>query len=230
MAQEGGFVEAANAVGDDVVGDRGADRVGFGEPEDRFEAGFEVADTPTGPGGGIGVVAAPLVNGAEPLSTVGGFGPNPGQHVLVAEAAVFQGGDAAVTEAATREDDGAAPRFQDTQPVRCPLLAPGVVLLGDLAIGFGPTVDRFTPRFENRSGFGLGGTLTQQRTVGVVMQHIPSIEADAVGNVTQNQMYRGIGQLLNRRDAIGGGDRIEEWRDRGLLQENLRPDPKSRLT
>ncbi len=228
VGQEGGFVEAADAVLEDVVGDRGADRVGLGEPEDGFEAGFEVADPPARPGGRIGLVAASLVDRTEALGAMGGFGANPGQHVFVAEAAVFQGGNAAVTEATSGKDDRAAARFQYPQPVRCPLLTPGVVLLGDLAIGFGPAIDRFAPGFEDGSGFGLGRTVAEEGAVGVVMQHVPGIEANAVGNIAQNQMYRGIGQLLDRPDAVGGGDRIEEWGD-GLLQENLRPGPKSRL-
>lgn len=227
MLQKGRFMEAADAVLEDVVGDRRADRIGFGEPENWLEAGFQVANTPTGPGGGIGIVAAPLVNHAEALGAMGRSGPNPGQHVLVAEAAVLHGGDAAVTEATSGEDDRAAPRFQHPQPIRCPLLTPSIVLLGDLPIGFRPAINRFAPRFENRSGFGLGGALAQKRAVGIVMEHVPPIEADAVGNVAQNQMYRGIGQLFDRIDAVGGGDGVEESVDR--LQENLRPGPKSRL-
>ena len=78
-----------------------------------------------------------------------------------------------------------------------------MIFRGYLAVRFGPSVQRFSPALEYRSSFDLAGTCPEERRVLVVMQNIPSVRADAIWDVTEDEMNMSLRQRLDRGNAVG---------------------------
>jgi len=111
-----------------------------------------------------------------------------------------------MSEAAARKDQRRTTGFENSQPFSGKRLAPALILDRYLPIGFGPAIERLASAPEHGARLNLRRTCPEKCRIRVIMKNVPLINANAVGDVAQDEMNAGRLQVPHGNNTIGGHD------------------------
>ena len=97
-----------------------------------------------------------------------------------------------MSKSPTGKDKGRATRFQDAQPFASKRLTPALIFHRYLSISFGPSIERLTSVSKDGTSLYLRRARTEESRVRIVVQNVPVINPNAVGNVAENKVDTGI--------------------------------------